>query len=80
MNSFTRFALLLCLTLVTSAVSYSARAATIDEQTAARFDALEKENAAREIADAITARHKRNASPMNRFIVRAPRKCPTYQC
>jgi hypothetical protein len=46
MNSFTRLALLLCLTLATSAVSYSARAATIDEQTAARLDALEKENAA----------------------------------
>lgn len=46
MNSFTRFALLLCLTLATSAVSYSARAATIDEQNAARLDALEKENSA----------------------------------
>ena len=46
MNSFTRLALLLCLTLATSAVSHSARAATIDEQTSARLDALEKENAA----------------------------------
>src|SRR5580658_1456664 len=46
MNSFTRLALLLCLTLATSAVSYAARAATIDEQTSARLDALEKENAA----------------------------------
>jgi hypothetical protein len=46
MNSFTRLALLLCLTLATSAISYSARAATIDEQTSARLDALEKENAA----------------------------------
>jgi hypothetical protein len=46
MNSFTRFALLLCLTLATTAVSYSARAATIDEQTSARLDALEKENSA----------------------------------
>ena len=46
MNSFTRFALLLCLTLAASAVSYSARAATIDEQTSARLDALEKENSA----------------------------------
>jgi hypothetical protein len=46
MNSFTRFALLLCLTLAISAVSYSARAATIDEQTSARLDALEKENSA----------------------------------
>ena len=46
MNSFTRFALLLWLTLATSAVSYSARAATIDEQNSARLDALEKENAA----------------------------------
>src|SRR5271169_2967779 len=44
MNSFTRLALLLCLTLATS--SYSARAATIDEQTSARLDALEKENSA----------------------------------
>jgi hypothetical protein len=33
MNSFARLALLLCITL---AVSYSARAATIDEQTSAR--------------------------------------------
>jgi hypothetical protein len=46
MNSFTRLALLLCLTLATFAVSYTARAATIDEQTSARLDALEKENAA----------------------------------
>ena len=44
MNGFTRFALLLCLTLATSAVSYSVRAATIDDQTSARLDALEKEN------------------------------------
>lgn len=44
MNSFTRLALLLCLALATS--SYSARAATIDEQTSARLDALEKENSA----------------------------------
>jgi hypothetical protein len=46
MNGFTRLALLLSLALATSAVSYSARAATIDEQTSARLDALEKENAA----------------------------------
>jgi hypothetical protein len=46
MNSFTRFALLLYLTLAISAVPYSARAATIDEQTSARLDALEKENSA----------------------------------
>ena len=46
MYSFTRLALLLCLTLATSAFSYSARAATIDEQTSARLDALEKENSA----------------------------------
>jgi hypothetical protein len=44
MNGFTRLALLLSLALATSA--YSARAATIDEQTSARLDALEKENAA----------------------------------
>ena len=46
MNRFTTFALLLCLALAPSAVSYSARAATIDEQTSARLDALEKENSA----------------------------------
>ena len=46
MNSFTRLALLLCLALATSAVSHSARAATIDEQILARLAALEKENAA----------------------------------
>ena len=46
MNSFTRLALLLCVTLATSAFSYSARAATIDERTSARLDALEKENSA----------------------------------
>jgi hypothetical protein len=46
MYSFTRLALLLCLTLATSAFSYSARAATIDERTSARLDALEKENSA----------------------------------
>ena len=46
MNSFTRLALLLCLTVATSVVSYAARAATINEQTSARLDALEKENAA----------------------------------
>ncbi len=46
MHSFTRLALLLCLTLATSAFSYSARAATIDERTSARLDALEKENSA----------------------------------
>jgi hypothetical protein len=46
MNGFARLALLLCITLATSAVSYSARAGTIDEQTSARLDALEKENSA----------------------------------
>jgi Legionella pneumophila major outer membrane protein precursor len=46
MNRFTTFALLLCLALAPSAVSYSARAATIDDRTSARLDALEKENAA----------------------------------
>jgi hypothetical protein len=46
MCSFTRLAFLLCLALATSAISYSARAATLDEQTAARLDALEKENSA----------------------------------
>jgi len=46
MNNFTRPALLLCFTLATSAFCYSARAATIDEQTSARLDALEKENSA----------------------------------
>src|SRR5580692_2827777 len=46
MNSFARLALLVCLTLATSAVSHAVRAATIDEQTSARLDALEKENSA----------------------------------
>src|SRR5580704_15013478 len=46
MNGFARLALLLFLTLATSAVSHAARAATIDEQTSARLDALEKENSA----------------------------------
>jgi hypothetical protein len=46
MNSSTRFASLLCIALAVSAISHPARAATIDEQIAARLDALEKENSA----------------------------------
>jgi hypothetical protein len=46
MNRFTQLALPLCLVLTSSAVSHAAFAATIDEQTSARLDALEKENAA----------------------------------
>jgi hypothetical protein len=46
MNRLTKLALLLCLASTTSAVSHTAFAATIDEQTSARLDALEKENAA----------------------------------
>jgi hypothetical protein len=46
MNGITKLALLLCLPLTISAASHSAFAATIDEQIAARLDALEKENAA----------------------------------
>jgi hypothetical protein len=46
MNRFSKLAVLLCLGLTTSAVSCPAFAATKDEQISARFDALEKENAA----------------------------------
>src|ERR1700733_13056579 len=46
MNRFTKFVLVLCLALVTSTVSHATFAATLDEQIAARLDALEKENAA----------------------------------
>ncbi len=46
MNGFPKLALLLCLASMTSGVSHPAFAATIDEQTSARLDALEKENAA----------------------------------
>jgi hypothetical protein len=46
MNRFTKQSFLLCLALTSSAVSHSAFAATIEEQTLARLDALEKENAA----------------------------------
>jgi hypothetical protein len=46
MNRFTKLAVLLCLALTGSAISHAAFAATIDEQTSARLDALEKENAA----------------------------------
>ena len=46
MNKFTRPAFLLCFALTTSAVSHSAFSATAEERTAARLDALEKENAA----------------------------------
>ena len=46
MNGFTKLALLLSLPLTISAASHSAFAAGIDEQIAARLDALEKENAA----------------------------------
>src|ERR1700692_1023173 len=46
MNSLARIAFLLCLALATSAVSRAARAATIDERTSARLDALEKANSA----------------------------------
>jgi hypothetical protein len=45
MNSFTKPALLVCLGLAAPVVSHPAVAATIDE-ISARFDALEKENAA----------------------------------
>jgi Flp pilus assembly protein TadG len=46
MNRFTKLAFLLCLPLTASAVSHAAFAATIEERTSARLDALEKENAA----------------------------------
>jgi len=46
MNGFTKLAFLLCLPLIASAVSHSAFAATIEERTSARLDALERENAA----------------------------------
>jgi len=46
MNSFSKLRFLLCLALLTSAVSHTAFAATIDDQTSTRLDALEKENAA----------------------------------
>ncbi len=46
MNRFAKLAFLLCLALMTSAVSRLAFAATPDEQISARLDALEKENAA----------------------------------
>jgi hypothetical protein len=46
MNRFKKLVLVLCLALVTSTVSHATFAATLDEQIAARLDALEKENAA----------------------------------
>lgn len=46
MNGLTKFAFLWCLALAASAVSHAALAATLDAQTSARLDALEKENAA----------------------------------
>jgi len=46
MKRFSRWARFLCLALLAVAVSRSAHAATLDEQTSARLYALEKENAA----------------------------------
>jgi cell division protein FtsB len=46
MNRFTKLAFLFCVALTAAVASHSAFAATIDEQTSARLDALEKENAA----------------------------------
>ena len=46
MRRFTKLALLLCFTPLGSAIAHTASAATLDDQFAARLDALEKENAA----------------------------------
>jgi hypothetical protein len=46
MNSITKLGFLLCLASTGAAVSHPAFAATVEEQIAARLDALEKENAA----------------------------------
>ncbi len=45
MRRFTKLALLLCFTPLGSAIAHTASAATLDDQFAARLDALEKENA-----------------------------------
>ncbi len=46
MSRYTHLAFFLCLMLIASAFMHSARAATIEEQTLIRLDAMEKENAA----------------------------------
>src|ERR1700686_5165791 len=45
MNRFTKLAFVLCIPMTASAFSHATFAATIEERTLARLDALEKENA-----------------------------------